>query len=176
MKIFKYLGSLLTNQNSIQEELKCRLKAGNSCHYSVETLLSSRLLSKNLKIKIYKTILPVVIYGCETWSLTLREECGLRAFENRILRRISGPKSDENGEWRMLHNEELHSLYLSPNIFRVIKSRGLRWVGNLARMGDGRSAFKIVIGKGPLGRPRRRCEDNIRINLKEIGMNTRKLV
>ena len=99
VKTFKYLGSLLTNQNSIQEETKCRLKAGNKCYYSVETLLSSRLLSKNLKIKIYKTIvLPVVLYGCETWSLTLKEECRLRVFENRILRRMFGPKRNVKGE------------------------------------------------------------------------------
>ena len=91
-KALKYLGSLVEDQNSIQEEIKCRFKARNSCYYSVETLLSSRLLSKNFKIKIYKTIiLPVVLYGCETWSLTLREECRLRIFENRILRRIFGP-------------------------------------------------------------------------------------
>ena len=97
----------MTNQNSILEEIKCRLKAGNS--YSVQTLLSSRLLSKNLKIKIYKTIiLSMVLYGCETWSLTLKEECRLRVFENRILRRIFEPKRDENGEWRRLQNEELH--------------------------------------------------------------------
>ena len=88
----------MTNQNSIQDEIKCRLKAGNSCHYSVQTLLYSRLLSKNWKLKIYKTILPVVLYGCEAWSLTLREESRLRVFENRILRRILGPKRDENGE------------------------------------------------------------------------------
>ena len=117
VKTFKYLGSLLTNQNSIQEEIKCRLKAGNSCYYSVQTLLSSRLLSKDLKIKIYKIIiLPVVLYGFEAWSFTLREECRLSVFENRILRRIIGPKRDENGDWKMLHNEELHSLYRSPNI------------------------------------------------------------
>ena len=80
---FKFLGSLLTNQNFIQEEIKCRIKAGNLCYYSVQTLLRSRLLSKNLKIKIYKTIIwPVVLYGCETWSLTLREEYKLRVFEN----------------------------------------------------------------------------------------------
>ena len=99
VKTFKYLGSLVTNQNSVQSQIKCRLKAGNSRYYSVHTLLSSRLLSKKLKIKIYKTIiLPVVVYGCETWSLTLREECRLRVFENRILRRMLGPKWDENGE------------------------------------------------------------------------------
>ena len=91
-KSFIYLGSLVRNQNSIQDVLKSRLKAGDSCYYSVQTLLSSRLLSKNLKIKIYKTIiLPVVLYGCEAWSLTLREERRLEVFENRILRRIFGP-------------------------------------------------------------------------------------
>ena len=113
----------MTNQNVIQEKITCRLKAGNSCYYSVQTLLSSRLLSKNLKIA-----------DCETWSLTLREESRLRVFEYRILRRIFGPKRDEKGECRRLHNEELHSLYRSPNIVRVIKSRRLRWAGPVARM------------------------------------------
>jgi len=93
---FKYLGTMLTNQNSIQEEIKGRLKSGNAFYYSVQNLLSSRLLSKNLKIKIYRTIiLPVVLYGCETWSLTLREERRLRVFENRVLRRVFGSKRDE---------------------------------------------------------------------------------
>ena len=89
MEEFKYLGTTLTDQNSNQEEIKGRLKLGNACFYSVQNLLSSRLLSKNLKIKIYRNIiLPVVLYGCETWSLTLREECRLRAFENRVLRKV----------------------------------------------------------------------------------------
>ena len=122
--------------------------------------MSSRLLSKNLKIKIYKTIvLPVVLNGCKTWSLTLGEESRLRVFENRILRRIFGPKRDENGEWRRLHNEEFHSLYRLPNVVRVIKSRRLRWAGHVVRMEEGRSAFKILTGKPTgkrlLGRPRR---------------------
>ena len=113
---FKYLGTTLTNQNSIQEEIKSRLKSGNACYHSVQNLLSSRLLSKNLKIKIYRTIiLPVVLYGCETWSLTLKEERKLRVFENMVLRRIFGPRRDEvTGEWRRLHNEELNDLYFSP--------------------------------------------------------------
>jgi hypothetical protein len=87
--------------------------------------LSSRLLYRNLKVKIYKTIiLPVVLYGCETWSLTISEEHRRRVFENRVLRRIFGPKRNEiTGEWRKLHNEELHILYSSPNIIRQIKSR-----------------------------------------------------
>ena len=99
---FKYLGTTLTNQNSIQEETKSRLKLGNACYHSVQNLLSSNLLSKNLKIKIYRTIiLPVVLYGCETWSLTLREEHKLSVFENRVLRRIFGPKRDGvTGEWK----------------------------------------------------------------------------
>ena len=82
----------LRNQNSIQEEIKSILKLGNACYYGVQNLLSFSLLSKNLKIKIYRTIiLPVVLYGCETWSVTLREECTLRVFENRVLRRVFGP-------------------------------------------------------------------------------------
>jgi len=91
-----YIISTLTNENSIQEEIKSRLKSSNPCSYSVRNLFSSSLLAKNLKIKIYTTIiLPVVLYGCETWSLTLREERRLRVFENRSLRRIFGPKRDE---------------------------------------------------------------------------------
>ena len=111
---FKYLVTTLTNKNSIQEEIKSRLTSGNACYYSVQNLLYSSLLSKNLKIKIYRTIiLPVVLYGCETWSLTLREGRRLRVFENRVLRRVFGPKRDEvTGEWRKLHNEELSDLVI----------------------------------------------------------------
>ena len=116
MEGFKYLGTALTNQNSIAEEIKSRLRSGNACYYSVQNLLSSRLLSKNLKIKIYKTIiLSVVLYGCETWSLTLREERKLRVFENMVFRRIFGPRWDDaTGEWRRLHNEEQIICTLHP--------------------------------------------------------------
>jgi hypothetical protein len=152
------------------------LNSGNACYYSVQNIFSSRLISKNLKIKIYKTvILPVVLYGCETWSLILREEHRLRVFENRVLRRIFGPKREEDGSWRKLHNNELHSLYSSPNIVRVIKSRGMRWAGYLARMGEGRGVYRSLLGrsegKRPLGRPRRRWEDNIKMDLREIGID-----
>ena len=109
VQTFKYLGSLLTNQNSIHKEIKCRLKTGNSFYYSVKTLSSPQLLSKNLKIKIYKSIvLIVMLYDCETWSLILREEHRLRVLENNIIRHIFGPKRDDNKEWRR-HYTELHS-------------------------------------------------------------------
>ena len=112
----------------------------------MQNLLSSRLLSKNLKIKIYRTIiLPVVLYGCETWSLTLREERRLRVFENRVLKRVFGPKRDEvTGEWRKLHNEELRDLYSLPNIVWVVKSRRMRWAGHVACMGEGRCTRCLV--------------------------------
>jgi hypothetical protein len=110
---FRYLGTTLTDQNCMQEDIKSRLNSGNVCYHLVLSVLSPRLLSRNVKVKINKTIiLPVVLYGCETWSLTLREEHRLRVFENRVLRRIFGPKRDEvTREWRKLHNEELHILY-----------------------------------------------------------------
>ena len=125
------------------------------CCYSVQNLLSSRLLSKNLKIKIYRTIiLPVVLYGCETWLLTLREERRLRVFENRVLRRVFGPKRDEvAGEWRKLHNEEMDDLYSLPNIVRVVKSRRMRWAGHVAHMGEDRGVHRVLVGKPGGKRP-----------------------
>jgi hypothetical protein len=107
---FRYLGTTVTDQNLIQEEIKRRLNSGNACYHSVQKGFSSRLLFKNVKFKIYKTIiLPVVLYGCETWHLILREEHRLRVFENKVLRRIFGAKRDEmTGGWRGRYNEELH--------------------------------------------------------------------
>jgi hypothetical protein len=102
----------------------------------------------------------------------LGEEYRLRAFENRVLRKIFGPKREEVGSWIKLHNDELHSLYSSPNIVRVMKSRRMRWAGRVARMGEGRGAYRVLVerpeGKKPLGRPRRRWEDNIKMDFGEI--------
>jgi hypothetical protein len=122
------------------KEIKRRLNSGNACYHPVQNLLSSRLLSKNLKIRIYKTIY----------------------------------KTDEvTGEWRKLHNKELHDLYSSPSIIRIIKSRRMRWAGHVARMGEKRNAYRLLVGKPegkrPLGRPRRRWVNNIRMDVGEVG-------
>ena len=141
----------------------------------MQNLLSFSLLSKNLKINIYRTIiLPVVLYGCETWLLTLREERRVRVFENRVLRRVFGPKRGMViGEWRKLHNEELNDMYSPPSIVRVIKLRRIRWVEHVARMGERRGAYRVLVGKHegkkPLGRPNHRWEDNIKMDLQEVG-------
>ena len=116
----------------------------------------------------------MVLYGCETWSLTLREERRLRVFENRVLRRVFGPKRDElTGEWRKLRSEELNDLYSLPNIVRVVKSRRMRCAGHVACMGEDRGVHRVLEGKPegkrPLGRPRRRWDYNIKMELQEVG-------
>ena len=161
--------------DQIQEEIKSRMKSGNACFRLVQNLLSSSLLSKNLKIMAYRTIiLPDVLYGCETWSLTVREECRLRVFENRVLRRIFGPKRDEvTGECRKLHNEEFNDLYCSPNIVWVIKCRRIRWARHVASIGERRDVYWVLVGKSegkrPLERTRHRWEHNNKMDLQEVG-------
>jgi hypothetical protein len=131
------------------------------------------LLSENLKTKICRTIILLVLYGSENWSLTLREGRRLRVFENRVLR-VFGPKRDEvTGEWRELRNEDLNDRYSVPNIVRVVKSRRMRWAGRVARMGEERGVHRVLVGKpegkSPLGRLRRRREDDIKMGLQEVG-------
>ena len=135
-------------------------------------LLGSRDLSPNFRVQLTISSL-IVLYGCETWSLTVREERRVRVFENRVLRGVFGPKTDEvTGEWRKLH-EELSDLYSLPNIVRVVKSRRMRWAEHVTRMGEGSVVHRVLVGKPegkrPLGRPRRRWEDNIKTDLKEVG-------
>jgi hypothetical protein len=169
--IFFKVGYEPEDQNSIQEEIKSRLKSGNAYYRLVQNLLSFNLLSKSLKIKIYRTVIfSVVLYRCDTWSLTLREESRLRVFENRVLGKIFGPKRDEvTAEWRKLHNEELHDLYSSSIIFRVKKSISMRLTGHIARMGESRVSVGKLERKRPLGKPRRTWEDNIKMNFQEVG-------
>jgi hypothetical protein len=150
-------GTTVTDQNLIQEEIKRRWNSGNACYHSVQNLSSSLLLSKNVKTRICKTtILSLVLYEYETWSLTLREEHRLRVFENRMLRRIFGPLRDEvTVGWGKLYNEELRCLFSSPNVIKMINSRNMRWSAHVARMGN-----RLLVGtperKRPLGSPRRR--------------------
>ena len=140
--------------------MKSQVITGKMCHQHIS----------EGKTPIYRTIiLSVVLYGCETWSLTLRDEHRLR-----VLRRIFGLKRDGvTGEWRKVHNEEPNDLYCSPNIVRVIKSRRMRWAGHVARMEERRDVHKVLVGKPegkrPLGRPRRRWECNIKKDLEEVG-------
>jgi hypothetical protein len=149
---------------SISDENSCDLLR-SVCHTDVKLFL-----------RLFKTIiLPVVLYGCETWSLTVREEHKLRMFGNRVLRRIFGPKRDGvMARWIKLHNEELHNLYSSPRIIRIIKSRRMRWVGHVARMGKKRNAYRLLVvkpeRKRTLGRPRCRWIDNIKMDLLETGL------
>jgi hypothetical protein len=131
-----------------------------------------RLLYSLLIYKIL--ILPEVLYGCETCSLTLRQEHRLRVFENKVLRRIFGPKMDEmTGGWGKLHNEQLRDLYSSPSIIRLIKSKRISWAGHVTRMGKERNAYRLLVGKPerkrPVRRPRRRRLDNIGMSLVEVG-------
>ena len=170
---FKYLGTILTNKNSIQEEIKSRLQSWNTCYHSVQNLLSYNLLSKILKCKVYRTTnLPVVLYGCETWSLTMSEEHRLKVSENRVLRRIFGLKWDKviRG-WKKLNNDGFNNLYSPPNTVRVIKSRRIRWKGHVARMEERRGVNSFsgeIEGKKPLKRSRLRWEDNIKMDLQEV--------
>ncbi|KAJ4432095.1 hypothetical protein ANN_20709 [Periplaneta americana] len=167
-------------EESLFDELKKRLdQEGNGTYTQSSLKAISNLLSKNLKVRIYKTvILPVVPFVRETWTLTLREEHRLKVFENKVLRKIFGAERDEvTGEWTKLHNTELHALYSSPDIIRNIRSRRLRWAGHVARMGESRNAYRVLVarpeGKIPLGRPKRRWENNIKMDLREVGYDDR---
>ena len=170
-QIFDNLGTTSSNQNSSQEEIKSGLKSGNACCHSGQNLPGCYLKYKDVD---YRTIiLAVVLYGCETWSLTLREERKLREFENRVLRRIFGPRGNEvTGEWKKLHNEELNDLYSSPNIVRVIESRRMRWAVHVAHMGGSTGVYSVLVGKfegtRPLRRPRLIWKYNIKIDLQEV--------
>ena len=136
--------------------------------------MSSQLLSKNIKLKIHETVLlPVILYVCETWTLTLREEKRLTVFKNKVLRKIFGLKrDDQTDQWRRLHNGELNDLYGKSDIIRIVMSRRVRWAGHVAPMGNERVTWKLIVGKPeskrPIGRQSRRWENNINHDLGEV--------
>jgi hypothetical protein len=151
----------LKNQNVIQEEIERRLITGSACYHWVQTLLFSSQLFKYINNNIYRIIiLPLVFYGCETWSLTIGEEHRLRVFENRVLRKTFEPKRNEvTGEWRKLHNEEFHEQCNSRSILGVNKSRRMRWAGYVAHEGERSGPYRVlVVGKKPLESLRHRWE------------------
>lgn len=132
---FNFLGSVLTNGNKIKVEIDTRLKKGNNCYYGLGKVLSAKAVSNNLKVQIYMTlILPVVLYGSETWPLRKAEQMRLEVFGRKILRRIFGPcKDDQTGEWRKRHNQELQNLFQRPYIIKEISVRRMRWAGHTWR-------------------------------------------
>ena len=154
------------------KKLNTRISMENACYYSPEKILLYHLLCKKLKVKTI--ILLVVLY----WSPIFRKEHRLGVFENKVLRMISGAKRDEiTGKWRKLHNAEQHTLYSSPNIFRNLESRRLRWAGHVARMEQSRNAYRVSLGtpggKRHLVWPRPIWEDNIKMDLREVGCDPR---
>ena len=152
MEQFKYFGTTLTNQIPFMKKLSADWNQGMLVIILCRIFVFQFAIQKH-KIKTYRTvILPVVSYGYETWSLTLREKRRISVFENRLLRRIFEPKRQEvTGEWRRVSNEKLYFLYSSPNIVQVIEPRRMRWAGDVVRMGGRRGAYRVLVGK-PEGR------------------------
>ena len=165
---FKYLGSTITTDNDIKEEISIRIAAASRCSWALGKILQSRILSRKTKLQAHMSIIrPIATYGCESWSLTQHMEHRLVVFENTILRRIYGPVRDnDTGEWRRRHNIELRELSQLPPITSYIRAQRLRWAGHVARMRDGSLVKSIAQGephgRRPVGRPRRRWRDNIR--------------
>jgi Reverse transcriptase (RNA-dependent DNA polymerase) len=170
---FKYLGVLLTQDNELKVEISKRIQLANNCYFGMGTLLKSRSISLNLKIKIYMTLIrPVILYGSETWASRKIEEIRLDTFERKVLRRIYGPCLDSRTEeWRIRTNEELQNLFQRPCISREVAKRRLMWAGHAWRKKD--AMINTVIreepkGKRPLGRPRLRWEDCVKREVKEV--------
>jgi hypothetical protein len=177
---FIYLGANLNTNNNTSIEIQRRLFLGNRCVAALHHLLKSRLLSRTSKLKMYSTlILPVVTYGCETWTISRQDEEKLLVFERKILRKIYGPVK-EGDEWRIRMNHELQAIYEKPNIMGIIKSRRLGWYGHLLRMPPERMVsqifHKIPANKRPKGRPRARWVDNIQQDLKCLRLTNHRTV
>lgn len=174
VKQFKYLGGVVSEDNEVSLEIKARLAAGNRCYFSFQRLLKSSLITRKLKLLVYKTIIkPVVLYGSETWTMTSRDGNRLNVWERKILRKIYGAVC-EDGVWRIRTNNELEALYGNPNIVTDIKMRRLRWLGHVQRMGEERVPKKVLYstpeGSRSVGHPRLRWMEDVEADLRKMGI------
>ena len=165
---FTYLGSKLNSENNVGREIKQHITNGNRTYYMFSKLMKSKMLNRELKLKMYKTLIrPVVVYGCESWTLNSNDKHLLRIFERKILRRIYGPVCGNNGEWRIRTNRELEQLMKNEDIVRFIKSRRLAWMGHvlIVRIDESRIPRRIMewkpVGRRNKGRPRKRLVDEL---------------
>ncbi|CAG9130045.1 unnamed protein product [Plutella xylostella] len=170
---FKYLGCTVTDTNTRDEEIDTRIQSFLRCSAALHKVLTSRLLSRNTKLRIYKTVIrPILMYGCEAWTLTQKEESKLLVAERKVLRKIFGPRQRPDGSWRVLKNAELEDLMAGANIVGETKAHRLRWLGHLQRMGEDRSAKRAYMGRPtgrrPVGRPRYRWSDAVEADLREL--------
>ena len=173
MANFKYLGCTVNELNTREEEIDLRIQNALRCSAALHRVLVSKLLSRSTKIRIYKTVVrPILMYGCEAWTLTLKEEDRLLVAERKILRKIFGPIQRSDGSWRVRKNAEIEELLAAPNIVGETKSHRLRWLGHLERMGGNRAVKRAyegsVTGRRPVGRPRYRWRDMVTADLREL--------
>lgn len=169
---FKYLGGIITETNEVAAEIKARVAAGNRCYFSFQKLLRSSVVTRHLKLLVYRTIIkPVVMYGAETWTLRKTDENLLKIWERKILRKIFGAIREDDG-WRIRTNAELEALYEGPSIVADIKSSRLRWLGHVQRMDDGRVPKKVLHsrpeGTRSAGRPRIRWLEDVEADLRRL--------
>ena len=167
---FRYPGSYVNKNNTIEEEIKERIIAGNKAFYANRKMFQSKLLSKKTKLKLYRTIIrPILTYASETWVLKEKSRQKLMLFERKILRKIYGTTKESNGIWRIKTNEELDKLIQRQNVIRYIKSQRLKWIGHVERMPQEREVARIYkwkpLASRPIGRPKIRWEDDIRKDL-----------
>ncbi|KAI5633037.1 hypothetical protein NE865_14255 [Phthorimaea operculella] len=172
---FKYLGCTVTDTNQRQEEIDIRIQNALRCSAALHKILTSKLISRRTKIRVYKTVIrPILMYGCEAWTLTLKEENKLLVAERKIFRKILGPTQREDGTWRSRKNLEMEQLISEPNIIGEIKSARLRWLGHVERMGEDRAAKRAYLGQPhgqrPVGRPRYRWIDEVQKDLGALQM------
>ena len=180
VKQFKYLGTIITNDNNMTREINTRITMANKCYYGLKTQFQSRFLGIKAKCKLYKTLVrPILSYGSESWTLIKENTDRLMIFERKVLRKIYGPVNDR-GIWRIRNNNEIYNLYKEPNIIKVIKANRLRWLGHLHRSEDNNPCKKVTF-TDPLyltrkvGRPATRWLDDVENDLRALQVRNWKI-